>query len=100
MNDDTPEARIEWKVRIVAFLLPHFKGDAAERDSALNAVLTAMDTAYAEGLKRAALFCRTVAAGAVEHGEAANALASSLEMMAAQEDAETLERARQWQNEP
>ena len=100
MSDDTPEARTEWKVRLVAFLQPHLKGDAAERGSALNAVLTALDTAHAEGLRRAARFCRTVAAGAVEHGEAADALASSIEMIAAQEDAETLERAQHWQDEP
>ncbi|TXN44626.1 hypothetical protein [Methylobacterium sp. WL7] len=100
MSDDTPEAGNEWQVRLVAFLLPHLRGDDAEREIALNAVLTALDTAHAEGLRRAARFCRTVAAGAVEHGEAADALASSIELMAAQEDAETLERARQSQDQP
>jgi hypothetical protein len=100
MTGDTPEARTEWKVRLVAFLLPHLKGNAAERDSALNAVLMALDAAHAEGLRRAARFCRIVAAGAEEHGEAADALASSLETTASHEDAETLERARKWQDEP
>ncbi|MHC2109002.1 hypothetical protein [Methylobacterium sp. CM6246] len=100
MSDDTLEDRTEWKVRLRAFLLPHLRGDDAERDIALNAILTALDTAHAEGLRHAARFCRTVAAGAQQHGEAANALASSLEMMATREDAETLERARQWQDEP
>ncbi|MCJ2095505.1 hypothetical protein MKK67_23830 [Methylobacterium sp. J-072] len=100
MSDDTPEARDEWKVRLVAFLVPHFKGDEAERDGTLNAVLTALDTAHSEGLRQAARFCRTVAAGAVEHGEAADALASSIELMAAHEDAKTLERARQSQDQP
>jgi hypothetical protein len=53
-----------------------------------------------KGLRRAARFCRTVAAGAVEHGEAADALATSIEMIAAREDEESLERARKWQDEP
>lgn len=100
MSDNTPEGRNEWKVRLVALLLSHLRGDGAEREIALNAVLTALDTAHAEGLRRAARFCRTVAAGAVEHGEAADALASSIEMIAAREDEESLERARKWQDEP
>jgi hypothetical protein len=100
MSDDTLEARTEWKVRLVAFLLPHLRGDDAERDSALNAVLTALDTAHAEGLRHAARFCRTVAAGAQQHGEAAHALASNIEMMASRVDAETLKAAGRWQDEP
>ncbi|KNY20741.1 hypothetical protein [Methylobacterium sp. ARG-1] len=94
------EAGAEWKVRLVAFLLPHLKGDAGERDSAVNAVLSALDTAHAEGLRHAARFCRTVAEGAEQHGEAADALASSIEMIAARVDAEAVEAARQWQDEP
>ena len=63
-------------------------------------MLTALDTAHAEGLSHAARFCRTVAAGAEQHGEAADALASSIEMIAAREDEETLERARKRQDDP
>jgi hypothetical protein len=97
---DALEARAEWKVRLVAFLLPHLKGDAGESNSALIAVLTALDTAHAEGLRHAARFCRTVAMGAEEHGEAADALANSIELIAARVDAETIEAARKWQGEP
>ena len=100
MSDNTPEGRNEWKVCLVALLLSHLRGDGAEREIALNAVLTALDTAHAEVLRRASRFCLTVAAGAVEHGEAADALASSIEMIAAREDEESLERARKWQDEP
>lgn len=78
----------------MAFLLPHLKGDAGERDSAVNAVLTALDTAHAEGLRHAARFCRTVATGAERHGEAADALASSIELIAARVDAEMIEASR------
>ncbi|MCJ2093224.1 hypothetical protein MKK67_12090 [Methylobacterium sp. J-072] len=53
----------------MTFLLPHLRGDDAECDSALNAVLTALYTAHAEGLRRAARFCRTVADGAVYGGD-------------------------------
>jgi hypothetical protein len=58
MSDDTPKARAIWKAQLVAFLVPHLKGTAAERDSALNAVLTALDTAHSEGLRHSARLCR------------------------------------------
>jgi hypothetical protein len=74
----------------VAFLLPHLKGHAGERDSALNAVLTALDAAHAEGLRHAARSCRTVAASAEQHGEAADALASSIELIAARAAAQRI----------
>lgn len=39
MSTNTPEAGAEWKIQLVALLLPHLKGDKAERDSVVNAVL-------------------------------------------------------------
>ena len=96
---DALEARAELNGRLVAFLLPHLKDDAGERGSAINAVLTALETAHAEGLRHAARFCRTVAAGAEQHGEAADVLANSIELIAARVDAETIEAAQQWQDE-
>ncbi|WP_457104044.1 hypothetical protein [Methylobacterium sp. P5_C11] len=84
----------------MAFLLPRLKGNDAERDSAHNVVLIALDTAHAEGLRHAARFCRTVGTGAQQHGEAAKALAKVLETMAAREDAEMAEAARRWQDDP
>jgi hypothetical protein len=100
MSADTPEARAEWKAQLVAFLIPHLKGNAAEQDSALNAVLTAIDTAHSEGLRHAARFCRQVAGMVGEHGDAAQALAESIEQMAAREDEWAAEAARRWQEEP
>ncbi|MCJ2015832.1 hypothetical protein MKK84_00055 [Methylobacterium sp. E-065] len=100
MSADTPEARAIWKAQLVAFLIPHLKGDAAEQDSALNAVLTAIDTAHSEGLRQAARFCREVGAGAWRHREAAVALAESIEQMATREDERSAEAARKWQDEP
>ena len=100
MSEDTPETRAEWKIRLVTFLMPHLNGDEAERDSVLNAVLMALDTAHAEGVRHAARFCRTVGTGAQQHGEAAKALADVLDTMAARIDEEAAEAARRWQEEP
>ena len=100
MSDDTTDLRAEWKIRLVAFLLPHLKGNEAERHSVINAVLMALDTAHAEGIRHAAHFCRTVGTGAQQHGEAATALADVLESMAARVDAEASNAARRWQDEP
>jgi hypothetical protein len=100
MSDETPEARAEWKVRLVTSLMPHLKSGEAERSSAINAVLMALDTAHGEGLRHAARFCRTVGTGAQQHGEAAKALADVLDAMAARSDEEAAEAARRWQEEP
>lgn len=100
MSDDTADARAELKVRLVAFLLPHLKGNKAEQDSVVKAVLMALDTAHAKGIRHAAAFCRTVGTGAQQHGEAAKALAEVLETMAARVDADTVDAARRWQDEP
>ena len=100
MSDDTQETRAEWNVRLVVFLLPHLKGDEVERPSAINAVLMALDTAHAEGIRHAARFCRTVGSGAQQHGEAATALAEVTEAMAARVDADAVDAARRWQDEP
>ena len=100
MSADTPDARAQWKLRLVAFLLPHLKGNEAEQDSVVNAVLMALDTAHAEGIRHAAHFCRTVGTGARQHGEAATALADVLETMADRADAEAGDAARRWQDEP
>lgn len=100
MSDDTADAREEWKVRFAAFLLPHLKGDKAERDSVLNAVLMALDTAHADGIRHAARFCRTIGTGAQQHGEAAKALADVFETMAAGVDADAVDAARRWQDDP
>lgn len=66
----------------------------------LNAVLMALDTAHAEGIRHAARFCRTIGTGAQQHGEAARALADVLEAMAAGEDTAAADAAQQWQEEP
>ncbi|MCJ2140056.1 hypothetical protein [Methylobacterium sp. E-066] len=100
MSDHSLEARVKWKIRLVEFLLPHLKGDEAERDGVLNAVLMALDTAHAEGIEYAARFCRTVGTGAPQHGEAAKALADVLETIAARVDDEAVDAARRWQDEP
>ena len=100
MSDDTAVARAQWKIRLVAFLLPHLKGNEAERDSVINAVLMALDTAHAEGIRHAADFCRTIGTGAQQHGEAATALADVLETMAASAAAKAGDAARRWQNDP
>ncbi|MCJ2084848.1 hypothetical protein MKK88_02420 [Methylobacterium sp. E-005] len=98
MSADSPEARIRWKAQLVAFLIPHLHGDEAERDSALNAVMTAIDTAHSEGLRHAARVCREVAERAGPYGDAAVALAETIEQMAAHEDERSAEAARQWQD--
>ena len=100
MSEDTPEARAEWKAQLVAFLIPHLKGDKAERNSALNAVLTAIDTAHSEGLRLAARFCREVGTNARRHGEVAKVLAEEIEAIAAREDVRSAKAARKWQDEP
>ena len=100
MSDETVDARAELKIRLTAFLLPHLKGNEAEQDSVVNAVLMALDTAHAEGIRHAAHFCRTVGTGAQQHGEAARALADVLETMAAGVNADATDAARQWQDEP
>ena len=100
MSDNTPRNRAIWKAQLVAFLAPHLKGNAAERDSALNAVLTALDTAHSEGLRHAARLCREIARRAGGHRDAALALAESIERMAVSEDERSAEAARKWQDEP
>jgi hypothetical protein len=100
MSADTPKDRAIWKAHLVAFLVPHLGGTAAERNSALNTVLTALDTAQSEGLRRAARLCREIAKRADGHRDAALARAESIEQMAAREDERSVEAARKWQNEP
>jgi hypothetical protein len=100
MSDDTPKDRAIWKAQLVAFLVPHLKGTAAERNSALNAVLTALDTAHSEGLRRAARLCREIAKRAGGHRDAGLALAESIEQMAVHEDERSADAARKWQDEP
>lgn len=100
MCDETADARAEWKIRLVASLLPHLKGNEAEKDGVVNAVLMALDTAHAEGIRHAAHFCRTVGTGAQQHGEAATALVDVLDTMAARADAEASDAAWRWQGEP
>ena len=46
MGADAPETRAQWKAHLVAFLIPHLIGNAAERDSALYTVLTTIDIAH------------------------------------------------------
>lgn len=99
MSDNTADPHAKWKIRLVAFLLPHLKGNEAERHSVVNAVLMALDTAHAEGIRHAADFCRTVGTGAQQHGDAATALADVLETMAAGVNADAIDVARQWQDE-
>ncbi len=100
MSDDTPEARAIRKAQLVAFLTPHLRGNADERNSVLNAVLTALDTAHSEGLRHAARFCREVGTNARRHGEVAKALADGIELLAKREDERSAEAARKWQDEP
>jgi O-acetyl-ADP-ribose deacetylase (regulator of RNase III) len=100
MSDNTADPHAKWKIRPVAFLLPHLKGNEAERHSVVNAVLMALDTAHAEGIRHAAHFCRTVGTGAQQHGEAATTLADVLETIAERVEAEAGDAARRWQDEP
>ncbi|MCX4195195.1 hypothetical protein OMR07_06085 [Methylobacterium organophilum] len=100
MSGDTPEARAIWKAQLVAFLVPYLKGTQAERNGALNAVLTAIDTSHSEGLRHAARFCREVGTNARRHGEVAKALADGIELLAKREDERSAEAARKWQDEP
>jgi len=100
MSTNTPEARAEWKVQLVAMLLPQLKGGKAERDSVVNAVLTAIDTSHSEGLRLAARFCREVGTNARRHGEVAKVLAEEIEAIAAREDVRSAKAARKWQDEP
>lgn len=100
MSEDTPRDRALWKAQLVAFLVPHLKGSAAERNSALNAVLTARNTANSEGLRHAARLSREIAKGAGGHRDEALALLDSIEQTAAQEDERSSKATRKWQDEP
>lgn len=100
MSDDTPRDRAIWKAQLVAFLAPYLKGTAAERNSVVNDVLTAFDTANSEGLRHAARLSREIAKSADGHRDEALALLESIMQTAAQEDGRSAEAARKWQNEP
>lgn len=83
---DSPETRAEWKLELVAFLLPQLKGSDAERTSTINRVIAALGAAHSEGLRQAALFCREIGRGSPRDEKIANVLAIGIEEMVQQND--------------
>lgn len=100
MIDPAPEASAEWKGRLVALLKPHLKDDEDERSIALDAVLSALETAYGEGLRDAASFCRQVSTTSHRFGEVASALAEGIDALAKQATAEVADAAQQRHADP
>ena len=86
MSMDAPEIRPEWKLDLIAFLLPQLRGSDAERTSTINTVIVALDTAHSEGLRQAASFCREIGRGSRRDEEIARVLAVGIERMTQQND--------------
>lgn len=73
---------LEWKQRFIEQLIPRLAGDGADKEQALELVLSAMETRYIEGIKDAALTARSIAERSDKARQIGTVIANALDSLA------------------